>query len=292
MADVTLLFGIGATKSGTSWLQYYLERHPEVHLWRHKELHYFDALDHGRVMETIDQLCEKRAALRTKMKNASGDATKKLRIDVAEIDRYLGLIGRGEESANAYVSFLKKGRKGAKVVGDITPAYALLSEARLKMMAALAPVTRFVYVLRDPVDRLWSNIRMMAGWKGGSDAEVAERANWIFDRWTRGEEQAVSARCDYAGALDRLSSAVPEQDRLIAFYDDLFTQETADRLCTFLGISTHPAPLEHRVHQSAAIPLDADRYALATERLAPQYDYVRTMFGGLPSGWRAETVGV
>ncbi len=215
-----------------------------------------------------------------------------MRGDVAEIDRYLGLIGRGEENASAYVAFLKKGRKGARVVGDITPAYALLSEARLTMMAGLAPVTRFLYVLRDPIDRLWSNIRMMAGWKGGSQAEIAERANRIFDRWTRGDEQAVSERCDYAAALGRLSAAVPAESRLIAFYEDLFTQATADRICAFLGVASHPAPLERRVHESATIALDPTRHAIAAERLAPQYDYVRTMFGGLPRGWRAETVGV
>ncbi|MEM9392575.1 MAG: sulfotransferase [Pseudomonadota bacterium] len=292
MADVTLLFGIGATKAGTSWLQFYLQRHPDVHLWRHKELHYFDALDHGRVMETIDQLCEKRAAFRSRMQTASGAQLGRLRSDVEEIDRYLGLIGRGEENANAYVAFLKKGRKGASVVGDITPAYALLSEARLKMMAGLAPATRFLYILRDPVDRLWSNIRMMAGWKGGADAEIADRANWIFDRWTRGEEQAVSERCDYAGALGRLTAAVPAENRMIAVYEDLFTQATADRICAFLGVAAHPAPLEHRVHESAAVQLDLKRQAIAAERLAPQYDYVRTFFGALPQGWRSEPVGV
>jgi hypothetical protein len=291
MADVTLLFGIGATKAGTSWLQFYLERHPEVHLWRHKELHYFDALDQGRVMETIDQLCAKRADLRARMHKAEDKNLQRLRTDVAEIDRYLGLIGRGEENANAYVSFLKKGRKGARVVGDITPAYALLSEARLTMMAGLAPVTRFIYILRDPIERLWSNIRMMAGWKGGSDAEIAERANWIFDRWTRGEEEAVQERCDYAGALARLSAAVPETSRFIAFYEDLFSQETADRICGFLGIAAHPAPLDRRVHESVRIPLDPARREIAATRLAPQYDTVSQMFGRVPARWQSTAVG-
>ncbi|HHS89575.1 MAG TPA: sulfotransferase family protein, partial [Rhodobacteraceae bacterium] len=41
----TIFFGVGAAKSGTSWLYRYLEGHPETHLRSVKELHYFDALD-------------------------------------------------------------------------------------------------------------------------------------------------------------------------------------------------------------------------------------------------------
>lgn len=292
MADVTLLFGIGATKAGTSWLQYYLDRHPEVHLWPHKELHYFDALDRDQVMEQIDGLCDKRAGLRARMRDASGAEHDRLRFEVAEIDRYLGLLGQGVERPQAYVAFLKKGRKGARVVGDITPAYALLSEDRLRSMAALGPVTKFIYLLRDPIDRLWSNIRMMAGWKGGSEKDIADRANWIFDRWSRGEEKALAERCDYEGPLTRILSAIPEKDRFLGFYEELFRPETVARICAFLGIASRPAPLETRVHASAPIALEPGRRAIAAEALAPQYDHVHRLIGRIPAGWHAAEVGV
>lgn len=292
MADVTLLFGLGATKAGTSWLQYYLERHPEVHLWTHKELHYFDALDRGQVMEQIDQLCEKRMSLRARMRDADGARADRLRFEVSEIDRYLGLLGREGERPGAYVAFLKKGRKGARVVGDITPAYALLDEDRLRKMSDLGPVTKFVYLLRDPIERLWSNIRMMAGWTGGSDKDVADRANWIFDRWTRGEERALSERCDYEGPLRRITAAIPEQDRFVGFYEELFRAETVSRLCAFLGIESRAAPVDTRVHQGVKIEMDADRRALAARALAPQYDHVNRLMGRIPAGWHAAEVGV
>ena len=153
MAEVTLLFGIGATKAGTSWLQYFLERHEQVHLWLHKELHYFDALDEKNVMWQVDQFCEKRMDLRAKMKGSNGEDRKRLRQEVEEIDRWLGVICRGKEAPGAYMSFLKQGRGGKPVVGDITPAYALLSEARLRSMHALNPVTKFIYLLRDPLSQ-------------------------------------------------------------------------------------------------------------------------------------------
>lgn len=285
MSDVTLLFGIGATKAGTSWLQYYLERHAQVHLWTHKELHYFDALDEKNVMWQVDQLCDKRMNLRAKMKAAEGDAKKRLRFEVEEIDRWLGVICRGKEAPGAYMAFLKQGRGGKTVVGDITPAYALLSQDRLKSMHALNPVTKFVYLMRDPISRLWSNIRMMASWGGGSATDMQNRADWIFDRWVKGSEDALAARCDYIGPLTRLTAAIPEPDRYVGFYEDLFTPDSVARICAFIGIDATEAPLEKRVHESVRLTFDATRRAIAADRLAPQYQFVETMFGTLPNRW-------
>lgn len=292
MSDPTLLFGIGAAKAGTSWLQSALDAHPEVHLWRHKELHYFDALDRGEVMQQIDHLCAKRTELRGWMATATGRDYDDLHHAVSEIDRWLGVLARGQESEQAYLSFLKKGRKGAKVVGDITPAYALLSEDRLRRMHRLMPVVKFVYLLRDPVDRLWSNIRMKASWEGGSEAELQKRATKYFDRWTKDKEPEVQERGDYAGALARLFAAVPERDRLVAFYEEFFTQDAWERLCGFLGISVTDVALDQRVHESAQAGLDADRRAKARARLADQYDAVERMLGRVPASWSAASVEV
>lgn len=287
MSDPTLLFGIGAAKAGTSWLQTALEAHPEVHLWRHKELHYFDALDRGEVMEQIDQLCAKRAELRGWMIGATGADYDDLHKAVSEIDRWLGVIARGQEAEQAYLAFLKKGRKGAKVVGDITPAYALLSEDRLRRMHGLMPVVKFVYLLRDPVDRLWSAIRMKASWEGGSEAALQARATKYFDRWANGDEPEVQERGDYAGTLARLSTAVPENDRLVAFYEEFFAQTAWARLCGFLGVEVTQAPVDERVHESVRAGLDKDRRAVARARLTDQYDAVERMLGRVPAGWTA-----
>lgn len=286
MSEVSLFFGIGATKAGTSWLQFFLERHPQVHLWVHKELHYFDTLDEKNLMWQLDQLCEKRMGLRAQMKETEDKETRKrLRFEVEEIDRWLGVIARGQEAPGAYMAFLKKGRAGKPLVGDITPAYALLSEDRLRMMHGLNPATKFVYLLRDPIERLWSNIRMMAAWGGGSDKDIADRANWIFDRWVKDKEEALAARCDYVGPLTRLTAAIPEADRYIGFYETLFSMESIRALCRFLGIDVMEAPLDRRVHEGARISLDAGRRAIAAQRLAPQYDFVQTMFGAMPERW-------
>lgn len=293
MADVTLLFGIGATKAGTSWLHAWLSAHPEVHLWVHKELHYFDAIDDGRVMQQIDAICARRGTLRARMKAATDPAREaELRQRVAEFDRYLGLIGPGRIDPVAYMAFLTEGRGTAHVVGDVTPAYALLSVDRLRFMSRLNPVTKFVYLLRDPVERLWSNLRAMASAPGLSGPAVAERARLLFDRWAAGEERAVDARSDYAGALRRLAAAVPERDRFLAFTEDLAEPATLARLRAFLGLAETAVPAQAAMNRGPDVPLDAGRRALAAERLARQYDEVKSFIGRVPARWQPMGVEV
>ncbi len=47
-----------------------------------------------------------------------------------------------------------------RAFGDMTPAYCLLTAEAFEAMRRMHPRTQFFFVMRDPVDRLWSAIRM------------------------------------------------------------------------------------------------------------------------------------
>ena len=47
MAEPVVMYGIGATKAGTSWLYRYLAAHPDGYLRSIKELHFFDSHEKG-----------------------------------------------------------------------------------------------------------------------------------------------------------------------------------------------------------------------------------------------------
>ena len=78
MSDPVLLFGIGATKAGTSWLHRYLAGHPDCALRSIKELHFFDtATDpdaHGWYLSDLDRKGEALAAEIAAAPGAPGDA--------------------------------------------------------------------------------------------------------------------------------------------------------------------------------------------------------------------------
>ena len=67
MSGQTFIFCVGATKAGTSWLYDYLNSHRECQLPAVKELHYFDALEHGSGAWHRKQLEERLDGVRARL---------------------------------------------------------------------------------------------------------------------------------------------------------------------------------------------------------------------------------
>ncbi len=286
ISEPTLLFCLGANKAGTSWLYRYLAAHPECRMPLIKELHYFDARHFGKVVAERRRIVALRDNAARELGSASGARAVALRAEVAELDEWLSVINAGDVDDQAYRGFLMTRAGQAKLAGDMTPAYALLPEAVLGRMQSLANSVRFLYILRDPVDRLWSNLRMNAARVSRDAGLVATEALRMFDAWASGGEKPVRKRSDYAGTLARLTQAIRPANLSVIFYERLFNPASMDRLCAFLGISPHPADFAKPVHAGIAAVLDAGRQAQARVLLAPQYDYVHRTIGDLPPRWR------
>ena len=168
--DTVLMFCVGATKSGTSWLHETLSEHQDCHFRTVKELHYFDALQKDKLEQQAKDVGVWRERLANRMAGASGAKKTKLARRVQDRDDWLAVLGLGNEDHAAYLAYLQRGQGAAHVIGDVTPAYALLTVERLRTMATLTDDVRFVYLMRDPVARLWSHVRMMAARRGDGDA--------------------------------------------------------------------------------------------------------------------------
>ena len=286
MDSPTLLFGVGATKAGTSWLHRYLADHPQCDLPALKELHYFDRVTPPFLDKELDRLAEVRAGLVADALLSRGDKAARFDARVAEVEAWIDVMKRGAIESDAYVAYLNRNAgPGTRLVGDITPAYGLLDETVLTQMAQMAPDTRFVMLLRDPLDRLWSNLRMMAGWRLKEGQEIGEKANALFDRMLRGKEAPVVERSDYTGMLTRLRNVVPHDRLHVEFYEDLFTQTAVDRMCSFLGLEPRAGAFDRRVHMSPPVELQYARATQARDLLLPHYDYVLGLMGDVPARW-------
>jgi LPS sulfotransferase NodH len=113
--------GIGAMRSGTSWLRKHLNNHPRVWMAEPKEVHFFDRHFEERRWPLLSS--EREARLRY----------------------------------GAY--FAEAPTESGTVTGEFTPAYAVLPDERIATIRRWMPDLKVVFIMRDPVERAWSHAR-------------------------------------------------------------------------------------------------------------------------------------
>lgn len=285
------LIVLGAVKAGTTWLYDALAQHPDCHLREVKEVNYFLLLGQGADHWARAHKARDTEAMRARL-SREGNAKTRARL-AARIETREALMALPQEGADpahqAYLAFLTEGRKRARVVADISPQYATLDRKAFAQMVALGPEVRLVYLLRDPVDRAWSDTRMWVSRRAqrfGQDGGVA-RMYEVFDTLLDGGRTDISVNGDYARTLEELEAVVPPAQLHLSFYEELFGDRELERLAQFLGIRRIKADARKRVHAGEPMPLDEGRRARAATVFAPQYRAVaRRMERPLPRRWQ------
>ena len=285
-----MLFCIGAQKAGTTWLYDFLCGHPECHFAPNKELHYFDVMA-GRGKKIFEMrvglLRDMAARLAPRTGSHNDFALRQMQSLSALLAIYTG--GGPPEATNRhapYLSYLLDDYQGQPAVCDITPGYAILDRVHFADMASIGDA-RFIFIMRDPVDRMWSQVRMAVDSMQLPEAEYApaciDRARHLIDSG----QLARVTRARYDRTMQELDAAVaPDRVRYL-FYETLFRQDTVDSICAFAGIAPREAAASARVNAGREMPIPPEIDAAFTAILAPQYDAARARFGAaVPASWR------
>ncbi|GAB3283910.1 sulfotransferase family protein [Parahaliea aestuarii] len=277
--------GIGAAKSGTSWLASYLSAHPDIAFSPIKELHYFDAMF----------LENPRGGWNLKWSNILSDLLEKQRQfpcrDIEEKIRCVKL--RLEMVSNPgvcrdYFSALLD--RHHRAFGEVTPAYALLPEAGFRAILELYPEAKFIFIMRDPVDRYLSQvqfsqtIRKIQGQPPMDDFDpdlqaVAQLANPAYTR-----------RGDYRQTMETLMNVTAGDNLCTLFYEHIFDDEKSaselGKLCRFLDVPRATGDVGARVNKSEGMTFAAETIEKVRDALSGTYDYVLKEFAAeVPSHW-------
>lgn len=288
----TLMICVGAQKAGTTWIHGMLSRHPSFHPAPIKELRFWDW--------RVDR--EERFALASTRRRIDQARLRRWRAllrpwDMPSAQRALALweayqgvlVAAGTpEGVRRYAAFLMRGYRGQPAAGELTPNYQLLGADDFRAMSALHPDARFLFVLRDPVERLWSGVKHrfrmeIAAGRIDGDALIAAFRDAVADSADRNHR-----RSDYRPTITALEAAVPAQRILYLFYETLFAQGTFDRITAFLGIEPAAADATLRINESRKGGLRPPARDLDTARrvFAPVYDAMENKFGSaLPGNW-------
>ncbi|KIN75502.1 sulfotransferase [Sulfitobacter guttiformis] len=286
--NATLAYGIGAQKAGTSWLYEQLAKSAQCHTGATKELHYFDAMyvksESTHLQTRLEQL---NRAVKTITPGMDPENKKRL-ATIELLTERLSIHATTPDSHGPYADYLKKGYKGQKIICDFTPSYCTLDADGFAQMKSVGPA-KFIFIMRDPVKRLWSQIRMSISASSPRltdaqyDAACLERAREMCaDR-----DLSTILRADYMRTIEALEAAIPADSIHYVFYENLFTQAAVDGVCKFLGIDPLKVEGKTRVNLGRTSVLPEDMAQQMAQGLAPQYAAVRARFGkDVPDSWR------
>jgi hypothetical protein len=142
---------VGMPKAGTDWLGDQLVGHPDFWMPPIKEIRYLDqdAPDMSRMARRLNN-----ARRRSGEKGEQREADERDRLF---LERASAISGQSMDVA-AYAHMFDV--KGDCLTGDITPAYAGLTDEQVAKVGAGLPQVKVLLMVRDPVARTWSYVCM------------------------------------------------------------------------------------------------------------------------------------
>jgi hypothetical protein len=221
---------IGAQKAGTTWLDRNLRMHPEIWLPPEKEMHYFD-LPKNIPFPFFLLAPERgdRCWVVNRMKKAYHRA--KANPDTVNWSLRYYLLPRTDQW---YCSLFAPGE--GQVVGEVTPHYAIMGERKIAGVHALSPGMKMVYLLRDPIDRMWSHAAMHFSARFGYHGiDVADEQAIV--KFLRSPKHLAHAR--YFDNLQRWEKYYPPEQMFIGFFDEIARApgQLLTAIFQFLGIT-------------------------------------------------------
>jgi len=164
-----------------------------------------------------------------------------------------------------------------QIAGDITPAYAFLDKSVVARIRALMPAAKVIYLLRNPIDRIWSQVAFFSSHLGYRDihtlsGQAIPEFMVTLNKVTRNSDfvqsldPGSSSYSDYARSLDTWESYYPGAQVFVGFFDQL-VGSPGDLLREILGFLELPASGKY-------IPACVDRKVNAS-----QYPAIPPQFG-------------
>ena len=218
--------GIGAPRSGTSWLAKNLSRHPDVWTPPLKELHYFDErAGEPSFGAPVARLLAKQDAddwypwvWRYQLKARVRQHRERFNARALLWD--LRFFARSP-SDEWYASLFRSGT--GKTTGEVTPQYSILEEESIARIHSLMPNARILFLMRNPIERayaasVWRFHMLIARdlLKGQTVEAVTEEQ--LFEGFDHPE---VRAETDYLQILQKWQRFYPPRQIFVGFIEDI-----------------------------------------------------------------------
>ncbi len=264
------IVGIGAQKAGTTWLSQILAQHPEVWTPPLKEIQYFN----------YHHIPEHRSWLPWHFKRGKLNIEKRYaargEVMPEEVGTYLdGITAEPMFTEDWYQQVFAPAPAGTQPM-EITPEYSTLSSEGVDEVARFLPDARFIYIIRHPVDRAISQMKM--------NITRAGRKPVTVDDWLReAEDPVLLDRGDYMTYVPRWDAHFDHERLLYLPFGAIKHNPEGfmELVEEFLGLGTyHYSGLRSKVFAAnAKLSVPDEARAALRAKLEPQFAYLDERFG-------------
>ena len=248
---------IGAQKAGTTWLYRNLQIHPQIYLPPEKEIHFFDF---PPLIPFYFLLFSPDRSIRNWGKSRMLRDYRKVKTGEQSLSWYLRYYFMFR-TKRWYRSLFRSDTE--QVTGEITPRYSTLKKEGVKRVYSLMPKAKVVYILRNPIERMWSDLAMYHRPQFGN-----EQLNVIDEKrivkFLKSSQHLANSR--YLNNLNRWEQHYSSAQIFVGFQDQIRDEpeELLNDIAEFLGVEAfgyHHSELIKRKINSHSYPAIPEHYA-------------------------------
>lgn len=276
MAEPHYFVGIGAQRTGSTWLANYCMQHPQIFMSPVKELHFFDTHTLG----------DHRLRHRQRLTNGFKKLQKSLMPDslpnIIELQEHLARLELLHDPA-IYKDYFARRVTNERAFGEITPSYSLLEETGFASILAHYPQARFIFVMRNPTDRYCSQLSF-----ANSLGRIANMQEAVHLRL---EDPGFTGRSNFKRTITCLENVVPPARIFYMFHEHLFGPNGSlllNKLTDFLGVDFMPADFSVRINTRNTFHINNTQRKNIIRTFEDTYEFVLNRFESAPASWHED----
>ena len=202
-----------------------------------------------------------------------------------------------------YSSLFAEGE--AKVRGEITPGYNILRAERIQFIRRIMPDVRLVLIIRNPIERSWSEARRSMGKVAKSagigldevqDSEfyVYFGKEWMYVPEYGGAFEPGLLQGKYSRVLDNWLSVFPQSQLKVCFFDQIGRDPEGllREICEHIGVNPdidwEPRALHSVVNKNPEHSMPGKFRRTLEERYCDEIEELYRRFGKSVEAWRCQ----
>jgi hypothetical protein len=244
--------GIGMQKTGTTWLHRNLRKHEDVYLPPKKELRHLMEIAHGLVKgekNEIELFQKQRDAYNRRL--VRRNLRRLVCFDFRAQDLIWDLRYRLHSPTDPAWYAGQFRFSDARIRGEISPQYHRFTPEHIQAVKSFLPEMKVILLLRNPVDQIWSQAKMVLAKEKGRAVGAVPNAEFraFFDHW-RG------INFDHLEIISHWSKGYGRENLLVGFFEDLRSDpcRVYRGVCEFLEIDPERGPTDAKALRDPVNP--------------------------------------